>query len=139
MSEIRLTPFEDSVLRFLLAGDDPVLSLLQIQLSTSAVVSRKMTGQGFYLRFKVPSTVQRLHEKLDVRKDFSFGDLGASIKGLKEGAGFILWIKDGALHSLEGYSYEENWPDEIDQFELQYFVGEERDLESLRGNWILSS
>jgi len=32
----------------------------------------------------------------------------AKIDGLDHGMGFILWLKDGYLDCLEGYSYEEN-------------------------------
>jgi hypothetical protein len=30
------------------------------------------------------------------------------IDGLRHGMGFILWLKDGYLELLEGYSYEES-------------------------------
>jgi hypothetical protein len=33
---------------------------------------------------------------------------------------------------LEGYTYDEPWPQEISEFELTYRGGEQRDLEALR-------
>jgi hypothetical protein len=40
--------------------------------------------------------------------------------GLQHGAGFILTVEGGSLHSLEGYSFEEPWPTEVRTFSLEY-------------------
>jgi hypothetical protein len=36
------------------------------------------------------------------------------------GAGFLLYVDGGLLSMLEGYSYEEPWPDEIREFSVSY-------------------
>ena len=36
-----------------------------------------------------------------------------NINGLTRGSDYILWIKDGLISCLEGFSYNEPWPDEI--------------------------
>lgn len=56
----------------------------------------------------------------------------AAIGGLGHGAGFVLYVKDGRLDALEGYSYDEPWPPAIASFELQYTSERERDLERLQ-------
>jgi hypothetical protein len=65
-------------------------------------------------------------------KSFKFGDVVAEIEGLKHGAGFLLFITDGALDELEGYCYDEAWPKEVIGFKLAYFGGSERDMKSLK-------
>ena len=59
------------------------------------------------------------------------GDVYAEIPGLEHGAGFVLYIKDGYLDMLEGYSYDEPWPSSVEGFALHYSSGE-RDVRSLR-------
>jgi len=40
--------------------------------------------------------------------------------GLQYGAGFLIFVRDGTLKMLEGYSYSEPWPELIREFELSY-------------------
>jgi hypothetical protein len=43
-----------------------------------------------------------------------------SVSGLKHGVGFLVFVEDGKLRELEGYTYDEPWPDRLDHFELHY-------------------
>jgi hypothetical protein len=112
-----LTSFELDVMDKLLAGDHPVLAVLREQLRLAVVEHRKLTGVGFFVEFGVPSDVTAASVR-DGR--IHFGDVEAKVSGLKYGAGFVLFIKDGKLQMLEGYSYDEPWPEEIESFELKY-------------------
>ncbi len=56
-----------------------------------------------------------------------FGDVIAEIPGLSGGAGFLLYIENGILDVLEGYSYDEPWPTSTEGFTLRFLKGEERD------------
>jgi hypothetical protein len=51
----------------------------------------------------------------------------AKFSGLSSGAGFLLYVQDGVLHMLEGYTYDEPWPQEPLSFELSYASGGQRD------------
>jgi len=111
----------------LLEGEDISLAILRQQLEEAKVSERKMTGVGFYLTFVVPDNVRRLQGVLNVK----FGDVHAEIPGLANGAGFLLYLRNGYLNMLEAYTYDEPWPQEIGKFELSYDQGETRDLEKL--------
>lgn len=115
---------ERAVLGKILAGDHPVLAELRAQAARASAVSREFTGVGFYLRFDVPSDVPTL----TAPRDFAFGDVYAEIKGMKHGAGFVLFVRDGRLDQLEGFSFDEPWPEEILGFGLAYRQ-EPRELE----------
>ena len=39
---------------------------------------------------------------------------------LAHGAGFVLFIRGGRLSMLEGYTYDEPWPDQVRGFSLRY-------------------
>ena len=111
-----LSNFENAVLEKLFAGDLPLLEVLRLQAEKARVVSRENTGAGFYCTFAVPSEVPLLSQHLD----FQFGDVNAKITGLKYGAGFVVFVRGGRLDTLEGYSYDESWPEVVGDFELSY-------------------
>jgi hypothetical protein len=43
----------------------------------------------------------------------------AEVDGLKHGAGFALWIENGMLATLEGFSYDERWPETVNRYSLR--------------------
>jgi hypothetical protein len=47
-------------------------------------------------------------------------DAYADIDGLEHGAGFVLWLEDGWLSCLEGFSYAEPWPDTASRFSVRW-------------------
>lgn len=122
-----LTPFEQAVMQKLLDGEDEILLILREQLKKTIVTKREMTGVGFYTTFFVSDGVQLLLDN----SSFKFGDVVAKMPELNFGTGFLLYVLDGALHMLEGYTYDETWPHQISDFELSYTTGHQRDLNSL--------
>jgi len=76
---------------------------LECQISSATILKRENTGAGFYTYCAVDRTSNAPVEGLNLRH----GPM-AKIDGLDHGMGFILWLKDGYLDCLEGYSYEEN-------------------------------
>ena len=111
-----LNKFENAVLAKLLAGDHPLLADLRSQAERVRLASREYTGAGLYCTFEAPPDMPLLAQHLD----FHFGDVDAKIDGLKYGAGFVVFIRGGRLDTLEGYCYDEPWPEVIDDFELSY-------------------
>jgi len=124
------TPLEIAVMRLLLAGDDPVLVILREQFDQAKLQSRKFTGVGFYTRFAVSADIQRLPGN----PSFFFGDVEAAITPIQHGAGFLLRVTDGIVDFLEGYTYDEPWPDEITGFTVGYIEGE-RDMRKVKKMW----
>ena len=124
----KLTPLESAVIKKLLDGKDDVLAVLRQQLEYAEVTQREVTGVGFYSTLAVPDSVGRAPRSLTVK----FGDVHADMVHLRDGAGFLLYLRDGCLDLLEGYTYNEPWPQEITRFELRYDRGEARDLHRLR-------
>lgn len=123
-----LLPLELAVLVKLLEGDDPRLRALQRQLQGISVESREFTGVGFYTGLVVRPSAPPA--PLDVPKG-TLGDVYAEIDGVEHGAGFLLFIKAGRLHLLEGFTYDEPWPEVVDGFRLTYTGGETRNLRGL--------
>lgn len=92
------------------------------------VVSRReFTGVGFFTEFSCSPSVARLQAPMRAR----FGDVLAEVEGLEHGAGFVLFIDDGLVTMLEGYSTaNEPWPEHPAGWTLRYWPPE-RDLAPL--------
>lgn len=110
-----LDTFENAVMAKLLVGDHPLLVALRAQAESAWVTSRQYTGAGFHCEFAMPPEVMPVEPA-----NFEIGDVHAVISGLRRGAGFVLFIRGGRLDALEGYSYDEPWPEAIGEFELCY-------------------
>ena len=115
MSE-RFTNLEHAVLEMMLAGDNSDLKILREQFSKAGVLTREMTGHGFFTNLEISAVFPRLSRKGRV----AITDISANLPKLKNGAGFVLFVDDGALSCLEGFSYDEFWPDSTVGFELSY-------------------
>lgn len=113
-----LNDFEMALLDKLLAGDHPVLCVLRKQANKGRLVSREYTGAGFFCIFEVPTDVP----SAIAGSDFHFGDVNACIDGLQHGAGFVVFVRNGRLHMLEGYSFDEPWPQALNSFVLSYQI-----------------
>lgn len=122
-----MNKLENEVLSKLLEGDHTELVELRRQLSLASVKSREMTGVGFFLEFELPDEV--MPTTLPPRA--TFGDVIAQVPCLKHGIGFIIFLDDnGRLDFLEGYTFGEDWPDELNEWTLSY-LSEERDYSTL--------
>ncbi len=111
---IDITPLEKSVMDSLLDDTREPFVTLSRQYGVASITERQPTGKGFFLFFSIPENVDRIDRNLSIK----FGDVVAAIKGLDYGAGFILHVNNGAIDFLEGYSYDEPWPNCISEFTL---------------------
>jgi hypothetical protein len=110
-----LTPLESAVLEKLLAHTGEPFDTIRTQLAHASVSSRKFTGVGFFTHFAIQPGAA-------IRRDLSSAELsgvGAKVAGISDGAGFLLFIRDGVVSFLEGYTYgDAAWPDHITSFSV---------------------
>ena len=110
----------------LLAGNNAILTVLQAQADHLKVSSREMTGVGFFTRLVVEGT-----DTITSGPSFKLGDVNGTADNVQHGLGFLLYVKNGVLSALEGYTYDEPWPDELHGLKLSYSDDPRRDLEQL--------
>jgi hypothetical protein len=121
----KLTTLENRVLEMLLRGEDEPLSVLRQQAKQARVSSRKTTGVGFYTEIEIPAELPRVAG----RPTFKLGDVNGTADNIKDGLGFLLYVTEGALSMLEGYTYDAPWPDEVRGLVLTYSSKQGRKLD----------
>ncbi len=120
----KILELEHAVMERLLGSSHWIPRILLEQWKSSKIKKLEFTGAGFFVDYDVPNSAPVLEGK----PNLSFGNVGAEISDLKYGAGFVLFVKNGVIATLEGYSYNEPWPNNIDVFELT-------DIEKKQEDW----
>jgi hypothetical protein len=111
-----LTSLEHDVIATLLRPDHPVFQALRLEFERCEAAARELTGVGFFTELSTqidaaPAPVRPGRLRLN--------GVVAEIDGLKHGAGFLLWIENGVLVTLEGFSYDEPWPEKVNDYSLR--------------------
>lgn len=129
-----LSPFELEVLAVMLDGDHPVLASLREHVAVCRVLSREFTGVGFWTFLKVPLDTPRA----DIGPErIVLGGVYAEIEGVEHGAGFILFVEDGYLDNLEGFTYDDPWPKQLGAYTLSAMTasGDDTNLDKVKRAW----
>ncbi len=108
-------------MEWFLRGDHRILATLREQLAVASIANRKFTGVGFFTGFHVPNTAPRLSNL----QRLVIGDVHSEIVGLEHGAGFLLFVDEGLLHFLEGFTYDAPWPGDLKLIRLYYLRPQE--------------
>jgi hypothetical protein len=123
-----LTELERRVLGLFLEGDTVTLHVLRAQLETAELSRLEWTGVGFFTHFSVSSTTERL----TYRKRFVLSEVLGSTAEDSAAAGFLLFVEDGELRMLEGYTYgNDPWPEREDTLAVAYSNQRIADLATL--------
>lgn len=97
------------VMNMLLDGDSEELKKLKKQFINSKKIEEN-SSVGFYINFEVEDDeIYKIENKT-----FQLGNVYGSVDGQYASVGFILFVKNGKLLMLEGYTNGsiEEWPDD---------------------------
>lgn len=127
------TQLANQVMEMLLMGDDAILTILKEQYTGASIISEECTNVGFYINYQINNAPIIPKE---YNGTFQIGDLDGAVGNINGAVGFVLYIKDGRLIMLEGYTnILDKWPESDSQIKLQYDA-RQRDYMSLRKKWI---
>ena len=110
--------FENDIMQALLRkSDSKYIEQLKHQYANICVKSREFSGHGFFTHF------YELDDKsLPLGEDINFelgGIIEAKMDSLKEGMGFVLFIRNGMIDMLEGFKYEDGlWWGDVDNYKI---------------------
>lgn len=111
------TDLELAALRAIFLETPELATALEQQLEASVVIKRENSGGGFFTTIAVAD---------DVPAVSSPSVLGyatqAHIGGLEHGFGFVLFIKRGRLHVLEGFAWGPENTHDLDLVALQFEI-----------------
>jgi hypothetical protein len=110
-----LTPLESAALERLLDRPGEGYEFLRQQLPRLTVADRKFTGIGFFTHFALyPSTAIQ-----SIQLESPISGAAAELPGLEHRVGFLLFLQEGAIHTLEGYTHGDDvWPERTDEFRV---------------------
>lgn len=106
--------FEYDVMKRIITENIDLVDRLEQQFDSATVVSRKFTGFGFYTNYDIKDKNSRLKDA----SNLELGNVQAKLDGLKYGMGFVLFIRDGLIKTLEGYTYEEPLPSQFSKYSI---------------------
>ena len=110
--------FEQATMYKLLEEDTAINRVLREQYKYATVINRDFTGVGFFTHLSIPSHIATVKEPIA----HGYGDVRFILNG-GVGGGVVLFIEQGVMTCLEGYSYTE-WPEVITCFKLESFRDE---------------
>jgi hypothetical protein len=106
--------FEHDVIATILSCNCDGVEILQEQYKYSTVIGRKFTGCGFFTEFIIKDPEKRLPNG----ENYELSCLG-EIENISSSVGFILFVRNGFISTLEGYTYgDELWPTRILSYRL---------------------
>ena len=101
--------FEKTIIEDIIQTYPEYAERLTRQYGTATVTKRTIDSRGFYTYYDIGDKTASLGHGVNLQ----LGEDQWNINGLKYGSDYILWIKNGFITQLEGFSYEEPWPAEI--------------------------
>jgi hypothetical protein len=103
-----INPLEAEILKEAFGFDD-------VEIKHTKLVDREMTGVGFYTRVAIPECRAEEINEWNGRLPELQGDHAL----LKNGAGFIFWKETNRELTIEGYTYDELWPNALEAWTLK--------------------
>lgn len=94
------TRLELAVLRSIFVETPQYADGLAAQLAGASVAERENTGGGFFTTISVATAIPRVSSPRMLGHE-----IYASVEGLADGMGFVLFMEDGYLNLLEGYAF----------------------------------
>ncbi len=109
---LKLTDLEKTIVARFLRSKGVNLGDEMVFCDKLSVSKRDFSGVGFM-------TELNISEKLrigDRSKSYKWGHLGAKLNNSID-TGYLLYIEGGYLNTIEGYTYAEDWPNQIYEIE----------------------
>ena len=111
---ITFEEFEQAVMQKMLEEETAMNTALREQYRRAHIESREFTGVGFFTNFKIPDDAPRVLNFTD----YGYGDVIVNINNHHDFGGFVIFIQDGIMLCLEGYTFTESWPEVIKSYKL---------------------
>jgi hypothetical protein len=109
MSVNTIEELADEVTRMLLSEDTSTSKQLREQYEASDFEIER-SESGFFVHFDLPDDV----EPIEAEKRIIIRGVYATMDGLDYGIDFNLFVDDGVISMLEGYTHQEEFPSDVE-------------------------
>jgi len=123
MTEYTIEEIGEKVAEMLLAGETDELRRLRNQYEAADTTVERSTT-GFFVHFDVPDTI----EPIETEERTILRGVYATLDSLQHGMDFMLFVDDGKLSMLEGYTHQEELPADMETLhgvQLEYSEDEQ--------------
>jgi hypothetical protein len=114
MSEMAVNNLERAVIESFLADRSFELKKSTVNFDAVKISDREFTGVGFLTEFERSVELKLFEDKFSLR----WGRVGARLNTSKLETGYLIYVDGGYLTTVEGYTYGDEWPKEIEHIEL---------------------
>jgi hypothetical protein len=122
MRNMKITELEKIVIERMLVDRTLKPVKLAVDFDRVSIRDREFTGAGFLTEFERSEELKLFDDKTSLR----WGKVGARLNASELETGYLIYVDDGFLTTIEGYTYGEEWPHQIEQIDLyELKAGEE--------------
>lgn len=119
---MKANDLEKAVVGRFLADPAVMPNKLIIDFEVVVVSSRDFTGVGFLTNFQRCEELKLFNDDVSMR----WGNVGARLNEAHIDTGYVIYVDEGYLTTVEGFTYGEDvWPEEVTQVEL-YALSDDR-------------
>ncbi|MCG8422122.1 MAG: hypothetical protein MJE77_29720 [Proteobacteria bacterium] len=111
------TALEKAVIGQLLKDVELNTTKSEVNFEKAMVIDREFTGVGFLTEFERSQELKLFADDVSLR----WGKVGARLNASKLETGYVVYVDNGYLTAVEGYSYGDEWPEVITSFTLYEF------------------
>lgn len=111
---MQATELEKAVIGSMLADKElkPIRGC--VNFDAVAVSEREFTGLGFLTEFERSPELKLFEDGFTLR----WGKVGGRLNASRLETGYLVYIDDGYVTTVEGYTYGDTWPAQVDKIEL---------------------
>lgn len=110
-----LSNIEKAIIKSFFAYDGVSIDNDEVFFSNISVKSRNFTGAGFFTDFNESQKLKISNNP----ESYKWGHLGAKLN-LGIDTGYLPYIENGYVKSIEGYVYDGHWPENINEIQVYY-------------------
>lgn len=111
---MKISELEKAVIGSILADSELTPIKSTVNFDTVVVSDREFTGPGFMTEFERSEELKLFASGISLR----WGNVGARLNASRLETGYLIYVDDGYVTAVEGYTYGDVWPDHVDRIEL---------------------
>ena len=111
---MKANELERAVIERMLADCEPRPVRSVVNFEAVTVSDREFTGVGFMTELERSEELRLFDAGLSLR----WGNVGARLNASRLETSYLVYVDDGYVTTVEGYTYGDEWPDEVERIEL---------------------